>query len=339
MAEEPAKATNNDTATEVSDAGAQFGGGGGMMSWQWIGDMVDNGVNTQHQAAAFRQGARGHDPCIYFASIDELWATDVGPAWWKATSVANRVSYKLRRAIRESIRARGRHAQAASQTPLQDYLMNQIDPINLLPDAVVARLIVQGFAMPFGMSMATAPGQVLDTIRAYLPRGSDILDGSVSGSEKGLEIGPGVFLWAPGLPSRPQGEADNRRLRDHGRYIGPLIKQQVEAWVDQARERVVPAGFSSARMRLTNLTGSWEGSGDFGVWIDGDGYSRQSKIGYLEDWYNRFWAERAEAQQLCRELGALEQDRLDEMAGLPGRVAKGAFVLGMAGISAWLWGK
>ena len=350
MAEtEQTQASNNETATDVSDRGVEFGGGGGVMDWSWIGDMVDAGIQTQHDVAEQRQRARGADPCVYFASIDEIWATNHGPAWWMATTTAAKVAEKLDRAITESIRRRGRASQAASQSPLEDFLVDQLGADELVPPAIITWMVIQGF-LTSGASVAQAPAAVLAYIKDHLPRGSDILAGTVSGAEKGLEVGPGIYMWAPGLPTRPQGEADNRRLREQGRYMGPTIVAQLAEWTTVQRERVVPNGFLSARGKLTNLTGGWEGSGNYGIWVPSDGYAPGSRIGFLEDWRETFWAERAEAKALCRQWGEREQERADVAAGMPGYLAtieaeaaaqrnRYLLVLGLAATAAWAFGR
>lgn len=338
MAANDTAPAQGESAEAVSDEGVEFAGLGGM-SWAWIGTMIDDAIQTQHDVAEQRQRARGADPCVYWASIDELWATNHGPAWWRATTTAAKVSDALSRAIEESIRARGRTANASGQTPLADFLVQQLGADSLIPDVTKAELFLVGL-LTQGFTLGALPFEVAAIIENYLPLGSDLLrTGVYSRQDKGLEISPGIYLWGPGLPANPTNETQNALIRRRGRYSGRLISDQIREWKERQVDRVVPARFGTARARLINLVGSWEGSGEYGVWVPSDGYAETSRIGFLLDWRETFFAERAVARDLCRSYEQSVQDRLDLGAELPGNIAKGAFVLGMAGIAAWLWGK
>ena len=117
-----------DQTTAVSDEGASFGGGG-VMDWSWIGDMVDGSVTNFHDNTIKKQRARGYDACILAASIEEGWYTQIGPAWWKSSGLARTVSNSLSRSISEAVVSKGRSRpfKYDNAIPLWEFMIQQVD--------------------------------------------------------------------------------------------------------------------------------------------------------------------------------------------------------------------
>tara|TARA_R110000824_G_scaffold94009_2_gene227217 strand:- start:1171 stop:1605 length:435 start_codon:yes stop_codon:yes gene_type:complete len=100
------------------------------------------------------------------------------------------------------------------------------------------------------------------------------------------------------------GSAQRNRAIAAGRYSGPGAVALIEQWVGEMVARVVPVGFLSARQRLEALVGSWQGSSQWGVWQEADGFVAGSQIGFFDEYRVRMWREFEEAQDKCDVLRA-----------------------------------
>jgi hypothetical protein len=312
-------------ATGVSDEGVSFGGGGGMMDWSWIGDMVDSGVSNFHAETLNKQRQRGYDPCTFAASIEEGWYTNMGPKWWRANSAARKVGMALNRAINEAIRGRGvsKPSKYAPAIPLWKYLIDQVGIEALLPEETIGASVA--IAIATGKPALVRAFQE-KFVKDHLPTGSTIADARIDQRRRGLPLDDNIYLYGPGIkknPSGPLGSSERNRAISAGRYSGPGTVALVEAWVGEVIERVVPAGFLSARQRLEALVGSWRGSSEWGVWKQGDGFEAASQLGFLDEFRVRMWREFEEAQVQCEHQrqrdfsyreslvsGALETERI-----------------------------
>ena len=292
-----------DQTTAVSDEGASFGGGG-VMDWSWIGDMVDGSVTNFHDNTIKKQRARGYDACILAASIEEGWYTQIGPAWWKSSGLARTVSNSLSRSISEAVVSKGRSRPLKydNAIPLWKFMIQQVGITALLPEEVIATANGIAFS-PAGPAGAQAFRE--EYIRGRLPTGRQLERLDIDTRERGLPLGDRLYLYGSGCSANPTpllGSAERLRCLEQGRYSGPGMYALVEAWLGELIDRVTPKNFSSARQRLEAFTGSWRGTGRWGVWTPADGITPDSKLGFLDEFrVNWFGRQLAESQVLCEE--------------------------------------
>ena len=292
-----------DQTTAVSDEGASFGGGG-MMDWSGIGDMVDGSVSKFHENTLPKQRGRGDDACVLAASIEEGWYTQIGPAWWKSSGLARTVANSLNRAIGEAVvnKGKARPTKYDNAVPLWKFMINQVGIAALLPEEVIAT------ANAIGLSPAGAAGAQAfreEYVKSHLPTGRQLERLDIDTRERGLALGDKIYLYGSGCSANPTpvlGSTERLRCLEQGRYSGPGMYFLVEAWLGELIARVTPKNFSSARSRLESFTGSWQGSSRWGVWDPQDGFSVDSKLGFLDEFrVNWFGRQLAESQVLCEE--------------------------------------
>jgi hypothetical protein len=299
--------------TDVDDSGisTEGGGMGGGGTIEQLFTGIGGAIDGWYARESTKKTLRGENPCHFFASIEELWYGNVGPKWWKAWGVARKSSMKLQRAITESIDKQGRTplgSHYVTSTKLKTYLEDQVGEEALVPPGVFVLALMAG---------PLAPAIIDDFIKDRLPSGNDILNDRVERGEKGLQVSPGIYLWAPGLPTSPSNDTERHELSTQGKYGGPEFGELLDGWIEQQRNRVSPAGFLSARATLEKLVGNWEGSGAWGIWEEGDPVSPTSKIGFLDDFrVTMFEEEYDEAQALCEAQRQWERDQAEDVLDL-----------------------
>jgi len=302
----------NNQVTDVDDEGisTEGGGMGGGGTIDQLFEGIGGAIDGWYEREATKKTLRGENPCHFFASIEELWYGTVGPKWWKAWGVARKSSMKLQRAITEAIENQGK-AKAnyyVTSTKLKTYLEGQVGEEALVPPGAYSLALLSG---------PMAPAIIDGFISDRLPSGNDILNGRVFKSEKGLQISNGIYLWATGLPTNPQTDAERLQLVNQGRYGGPVFSDLLNGWIEHQRNRVSPAGFLSARATLEKLVGNWEGTGPWGIWEEGDPVSSTSRVGLLDDFrVTMFEEEYDEAQALCEEQRQWQRDQAEAGIGL-----------------------
>lgn len=298
------KNSPENTADGVSDEGVDFGGVG--FDFEGLGNMINGGIETFHTETLDKQRQRGYDPCTYAASIEEGWYVTLGPKWWKANSAARKIGMALNRAINESINARGVEGvpkKFVAGLPLWRFLIDQVGINALLPEEVIASTnVISVLAGPAAGQLARE-----QFVRDHLPSGTNIARARIDQRRRGLPLDDDIYLYGPGVassPSGPMGSAQRNRAIAAGRYSGPGAVALIEQWVGEMVARVVPVGFLSARQRLEALVGSWQGSSQWGVWQEADGFVAGSQIGFFDEYRVRMWREFEEAQDKCDVLRA-----------------------------------
>jgi|TARA_R110000824_G_C15230052_1_gene678459 hypothetical protein len=295
------------TAEGVSDEGVDFGGGMGF-DFEGLGNMINGGIETFHTETLDKQRQRGYDPCTFAASIEESWYVTMGPKWWKANSAARKTGMALNRAIGEAISARGvkKPAKYLTATPLWKFLIDQVGIEALLPEEVIASTNV------LSVLAGPAAGQLAreQFVRDHLPTGNTIAKARVDERRRGLPLDDDIYLYGSGVaanPSGTMGSPERHRAILAGRYSGPGAVALFEQWIGEIAARVVPAGFTSARQRLEALVGSWQGSSEWGVWQESDGFVAGSQLGFFDEFRVRMWREFEEAQDKCDVLRANDE--------------------------------
>jgi hypothetical protein len=295
MAEESTAQQANDYSAEVS---AVFSGAGELANTFMSG----------------RWSATGGDPCAGVMALQEYERDIYRPRRQQAAGVAKTASDRLMRHMDTVFATRGR--AGGTGTPLGTFLINQIGMGKLTPEVEEVGLVLLGIGTAgVGAGIAAA-----DAVRRRLPTAAEINEG-INRNSWGLETGPGVFLWAPGVSRNPTTEAQKRKARNQGRFIGATVADVVESWRAEVISNANPPNAPSARADLNRLVGSWEGTGDWGIWQESDGYSPTSKLGEMDDLQagmlaridqldERCEQDRAEAKNLARaEAAGRQYDR------------------------------
>ena len=242
---------------------------------------VDGVVGAANETIEFfasgRFGALGGDPCAEQVQLREWEQTQYRPAAARLNGAAAAVSGTVIRGIEDSISTRGHSGR--NGTALEVWLNNHIGTASLTPTHEEVGTAVVG-VLSSGASVPAAAIATLRKIRDRLPTVAEIRAG-VSTVERGLEVGPQIYLYKAGIPN-PTTEAEKRKSREGGRFVGPRISEEVDNWMVRQMDRVTPSSFPDARQRLERLVGTSAGSGAWGIWVPGDPISAGSKIGEME---------------------------------------------------------
>ena len=268
--------------------------------------VTDMATDLVREFSSGRFQALGSDPCAQEMQLREWDAEVYRRGVTQVAGTAAAISEQLQRAIAVSINTLGHSGQTG--TPLEVWLNNNIGLGNLTPTAEEAGIATIGI-LTGGVGLSIAIPAALGRVRNRLPSAAKIRAGNVSSEEKGLQVGPGVYLWAPGVASNPTTPAQQRKARETGKLQGPAIADAINGWIQHQIDRVTPADFASARNRLARLVGSAEGSGEFGIWQQGDPVTATSKLGQLEAIRGEVRARREELDERC-EAEKAEASRL-----------------------------
>lgn len=223
-----------------------------------------------------RWSATGGDPCAGVMALQEYERDIYRPRRQQAAGVAETAADLLSRHMDTVFATRGR--AGGTGTPLGTFLINQIGMGKLTPEVEEVGLVFLGI----GTAGAGAVIAATDAVRRRLPTAQEINEG-INTNTWGLKTGPGVYLWAPDVAKNPTTEAQKRKARNEGRFIGPQVASVVESWRAEVIANANPPAAPTARADLNRLVGSWEGTGDWGIWQPSDGYSPTSKLGEMDD--------------------------------------------------------
>jgi len=269
------------TGTAAANGDGGSNGSGGSTDWGSIVDSIFEGVNgaidTFYEAQEQKWAVIASNPCIGVVALEEFEATMYRPTMARAVGTASAISQALRRDIGESLRTLGH--SGGTGTPLEVWLNNQIGTGPLTPTAEEPLTTLVGF-LTMGASLGPGGIATLATIRGRLPTYAEIQAG-IGTDERGLKVGPDVYLWANGVADNPTTAAEQSKARRIGRLRGARVRDEVDLWVLHQIAEVIPPGYGSPRQNLARLVGTDSGSGEFGIWVPGDPISETSKIGEL----------------------------------------------------------
>ena len=304
------------TPSGVTDSGASFGGGGGAFDFEGLGNMINSGIETFHRETLNKQELRGNDPCLYWAAQEELYYGVIKDAVEKANGVAAKTSALLQMALHQSYKSRGYpSSKYVGGKDLGTFLGEELGLDALVPEGMLA-----GFGIAIGLSGgAAAPfaaGALSEYIKDHLPSWADIRDGRIPINGKGVQMGnSGVFLWGEGLPANPSSSSQKRQIYEssQAKYRGRPIADAIALWVEYQRDNVAPPDYSSARRKLIDYVGTWEGSGDYDLWQPGDPITSTSKVGEINFVKADLFRGIDEAKGLCN---SIRQQGIDYQIGL-----------------------
>lgn len=272
----------------------------GGTSYKWIGDMINSGIMTQHQARKMR-GEMERNPCDLASALRELLGAE-GAVNSKVTSAFNKMRSNaafLPDVVAEIFERRGNFppgSHLSGGKTLGEYAIEVLGPQSLIPQDVAAAM---AFAAPF-LPLPIAILQPIRFVDNHMPTGLSLVTGSwyddVRGPSSSDERLPnGVFL-SP-LTSGPD--------RRYAMYKGPVIRQLIDNWMRYEINNVESSDFPSPRRALINLAGTWEGSGPYGIFDPAaDEVLPNSKVATLLEMQARMRELELESRTFCNELTA-----------------------------------
>jgi len=283
-----------------TEEAVSVGGMGSPTDYSWIGDIVEQAVMSQHQAAVIRNQVQ-RDPCGLAAYLRELMGTsqqDKLNAKWAA--VRTKASF-LPLTIEDSLERLGNTPPGSDLQGgkrLAEFLFETIGPQRLIPPQ---DLVGIGFLVgPLG-PQAIAGAQV-DWIEQRLPSGQSVASGAYLSqpSTGGTRVSSQIYI-------------------KDGQYRGIKIKRGIERWTRYQAENVSSPALANVRADLVRMVGDWKGSGRYGVWAEGDEIKEGSELGNLIFMWEDMERLSDEAQELCEDFNIGAQQRQD--AALAGELA------------------
>ena len=212
-----------------------------------IGGIVDNAVITWYNIATQQA-----DPCNGANTIQSYEATVWRPNYLRATAAARRISERLAGFLTRSI-STGGHSGGTGQ-PLEVFLLRWFGAGDELQGAEY--LLPPSALVGLGLGPCLFPGPGCSAalhawVRDRLPGPNQLL---------GTEPIPRTTENSPSSGVGLQGSAGRRK------YTGPEIIAAVDAWREQQISEASPSALPRARAQLTELVGTWIGSGPWGIW-------------------------------------------------------------------------
>jgi len=302
---------------------------GGTMDYAALNDSINAAVGGHYEFELDKQERLGSNPCAFWVAMFQRWDMEARHPLWKVETLAARISEKLQLAIGDSFMEQGEPSpDYVGGQPAAVWLLDKIGPQDLIPQSLLGLSAFATF-LSGGVGAAGAPGAMLMYISSHLPNPNKILEGKVPTNAKGLEVSSGVSIWGSGCSSNPTSQADKDKCRDHGTYRGTRIAEALADWANYQQQNVSPPNFSSARARLTNVVGRWEGTGDFGIWKTGNSVSANSRLGSLYDLERMYKDGIAEGRAAC---DAMAEDRSKLLWT---KEYRNWFLIGLAALVGW----
>jgi hypothetical protein len=217
-------------------------------------ESIDNLLMGITEAAIMRAMAQA-EPCVANAWLREQYALGLSPRLDRLHSDTRQAAEFLPTVIGESLSRQGRLAPGVEGgTRLGEFLFHSLGPARVVPPWALTPLVLLG---PIGIPLT------FQWIEDHLPSGVQLRSGawkqSVLGSG-GIRVSAGVFY-----------QADDQ-LR------GNAIRDGIQQWIQNQVDNVQPAGVPSPRTKLVNNVGTYQGSGPYGLWQEGDPILPGSKL-------------------------------------------------------------
>ena len=218
-------------------------------------ESIDNLLMGITEAAIMRAMAQA-EPCVANAWLREQYALGLSPRLDRLHSDTRQAAEFLPTVIGESLSRQGRLAPGVEGgTRLGEFLFHSLGPARVVPNWALAPLVLLG---PIGIPLT------FQWIEDHLPSGVLLRSGawkqSVQGSG-GTRVSAGVFY-------------------DHGdnQLRGNAVRHGIQQWIQNQVDNVQPAGVPSPRTKLVNNVGTYQGSGQYGLWQEGDPILPGSKL-------------------------------------------------------------
>jgi len=284
---------------DADDSGVTTADGGGM-DYADLNESITAGVSQKYTDEIRKQEFLGNDPCGFQVALQQRWDMEARHPLYRVETLAARISDKLQTAITDSYRERGEpDPDYVGGEPASLWLLDKIGAADLIPQSVLGLAAFAGWASA-GANIAFVPGLLLAYVQERLPSGQQIVEGTVPVNGKGHQVSSGVFLYTSSCESNPTTQAERDECIEKGKYRGTRIAEELHEWAKYQQENVSPPNFSSARARLTNLVGSWKGTGEWGIWVPGNTVIPNSRLGSLYD-IERFYKDTiAESKAECQ---------------------------------------
>jgi hypothetical protein len=270
---------------------------GGPTDYSWIGDIVEQAVISQHEAALIRNQSQ-HDPCGMAAYLRELMGTSQGDLLTGKWHAVREKAAFLPVAIGDSLRNLGNAppgTDLAGGKPLAEFLFDTLGANKLIPPQDQVAIGFLCAALPPSPPQAIMACQ-LQFIADRLPSGITIANGS--------------FLNAPS--KRDGGTKVSSRLYiTNNEYRGVAFKAAVLEWIDYQAENVTTGALANAREDLIRMVGTFQGSGEYGLWSDNDPVLPGSELGRLLTKFENMTELAEHGQALCDQFNIADSDRLD----------------------------
>jgi hypothetical protein len=267
---------------------------GGPTDYGWIGDIVEQAVISQHEAALIRNQSQ-HDPCGLAAYLRELMGTSQGDLLTgKWAAVRERADF-LPIAIGDSLRNLGNAppgTDLAGGKRLAEFLFDTLGVERLIP---IGDLIGIGLGCgPLGPQAIL--GCQVQWIEDHLP--------------SGIDIATGDYLNAPSSQGSGVRVSSNLYITN-GDYRGTTLKGAILDWIRYQAENVTTGMLGNAREDLIRMVGTWQGSGQYGLWSDADQVHAGSELGRLLEKFENMTELAEHGQALCDQFNIADSDRLD----------------------------
>jgi len=267
--------------------------------WEWIGNTIYQGVMSQAQMAQMRQDGQ-HHPCGMAAYLREILVGAEGLSIldnkWEA--VREKAQF-LPLAIGDSLRNLGNSPPGSDLQGgkrLAEYLFDSLGVERLIP-----------------------PGHIVGTVLACAPLGPQAVAAcQVQWIEdrlpSGLSIASGAYLNAPSR--RDGGERVSANLYiTNNRYRGTALKGAIRSWIRYQAENVSSPMLGNAREDLTRMVGTWQGTGQYGLWQESDGARSGSELALSIFQVGEMVRLEETSRLLCDQFNIAGQRRADALVG------------------------
>jgi hypothetical protein len=204
-------------------------------------------------ATAVQGFIRGQADACQASRELQTWDTNIWrPSYIRAMTRVRNLSDTLVAHIDNVYRTRGR-AGGIGQ-PLELFLAEEFGGLEVGTRALMpwSANLAEDPWKKCGFALALAPVCRLDWIRQHLPLPEEVRDTTLipAMDENGFE--PGVGYHGTPIPGSR-----------YGRLCGTRVREAVNRWKLWVRENSSPASNPRIRQRLTNLVGTWEGTGPY----------------------------------------------------------------------------
>lgn len=224
----------------------------GQSDGQVVSSMFAGGLLVANAVQGFIRGQA--DACQASREL-QTWDTNIWrPSYIRAMTRVRNLSDTLVAHIDNVYRTRGR-AGGIGQ-PLELFLAEEFGGLETGTRALMpwSANLAEDPWKKCGFALAFAPACRLDWIRQHLPLPEEVRDTTLIPAMDENGFTPGVGYH--GMPV-----AGSR----YGRLCGVRVREAVNRWKDWVRQNSSPASNPNIRNRLTNLVGTWEGTGPFGT--------------------------------------------------------------------------
>lgn len=217
-----------------------------------VGAMFAGGVIV---ADTVQRMIRGQADACQASRELQTWDTNIWrPSYIRAMTRLRTLCDRLVAHLDNVYRTRGR-AGGIGQ-PLELYLAEEFGGLEVGTRALMpwSANVNEDPWKKCGFALAFAPVCRLDWIRQHLPTAAEVRDPSLIPASDSGGFEPGV-----GYHGTPVGATR------YGRLCGIRVREAVINWKAWVRQNSSPASNPNIRRRITQLAGTWEGSGPFGT--------------------------------------------------------------------------